>query len=88
MKQDLAWFNEKIREMYGSQRSLAPRFKGADGKPVDQSLLSRVLSGERKMQLHELKQFGKLFGDPVEVLIRAGLITPADVEAWLKKRKR
>jgi hypothetical protein len=95
MKPDAAWFNAKIRSRFQNQRAFAPKMKDRHGRPLDQPKLSRMLRGERAMQLHEARQFAELLGVPlIEVLERAGLRSrasertlslPQDIFEWAKK---
>lgn len=75
MKIDVAWFVRKIEEShFGSQRQLALSMKQENGKPFDQSALSRIFSGDRKMHLSEAEQIARLLAVPVnEVLAHAGI---------------
>lgn len=69
MKIDTVWFTRKIEEShYGSQRQLAKAMK------INQSNLSRLLSGERAMRLDEVPVLARLLEvSQLEILRRAGL---------------
>jgi hypothetical protein len=72
---DTGWFMKKIHEsQYGSQRQLAPKIFGRQGKPLEPSALSLMLRGMRAMQLEEAEQLAELLGAPLqEVLFHAGV---------------
>lgn len=82
---DVHWFDKKIAARYESRRKFAPLIRQPNGKPLDPSALNRVFLGERLLQIHEARQIAELLGEsPVEVLIRAGALTAAEVKAWTK----
>lgn len=72
---DTAWFERKIAESpYGSMRQLAKHMRQPDGKPIDHSAVSRMLRGERAIQLHEARLLADLLGVPMaEIIRRAGV---------------
>jgi hypothetical protein len=72
---DSDWFMKQIAESpYGSLRKLAPRMRNRLGSALQVSALSRMISGERDMQLHEARQLADLLGQPMsEIIRRAGI---------------
>lgn len=81
MKVDVEWFTRKIAESrFGSIRQLAPHVIRFNGKPMDQPMLSRVLSGDRELTAHEAVQLAILLEVPlVEVMERYGLRVPQKI---------
>lgn len=76
---DTGWFHERIAESeYGSLRALAPHILGRRG-PLDIHALSRMLSGDRAMQLSEARQLADLLGVSLrDVLEHSGIDTRPD----------
>jgi hypothetical protein len=68
---DSTWFENRIKESpYGSMRALAKRMRNRLGKPLTHADVSRVLSGDSTMQLHEARQLADLLGQPMSEIIR------------------
>lgn len=72
---DKDWFESKIKESpYGSIRQLAKHMRNRLGSKMDHGMVSRMLSGERDIQLHEARQLADLLGQPMsEIIRRAGI---------------
>ncbi len=70
-KPDTAWLEAKIAASEaGSLRQLAFRMRNRLGNVTAPSQLSRALSGERELLLHEVRQLADLLGVPMGELIR------------------
>lgn len=68
---DTEWFEKLIKESpYGSIRQLAKHMRQPDGRPIDPSAISRMLRGERAIQLHEARLLADLLGVPMSMIIR------------------
>jgi len=80
MRFDSGWFNDLIRRSpYKSQRQLAPKIRGRNGKALDPSAVSLMLRGKRAMQMHEARQFADLLDVPlIEILRHAGVALPEE----------
>lgn len=86
-KVDTDWFMERIRESrWGSQMQLAPEITDRRGNPLDQPELSRMLRGQREMQMSEAAQLSKLLGVPLAEIFRRVGIPVDDVPTVKKKR--
>lgn len=72
---DTAWFKKQIEESpYGSLRQLAKHMRRSLGTRMDVGAVSRMINGERDIQLHEARQLADLLGQPMaEVIRRAGV---------------
>lgn len=82
---DAGWFQARIAERFGNQANFACKIKGFNGKPLAQSAISRTLSGVREFQVWEIRQWAKLLQvSPIEILIRAGIVTEREVGEWVK----
>jgi len=82
---DTKWFDQVITERFGSLRQFALAYRGPDRKPVDPTVVWRKMTGERRLQLEDIREIARLLDEsPVEVAIRAGLFSAADVQFWLK----
>jgi len=92
---DRQYFADKIKaSRFGSQRQLAPHLKQLNGDSLDQSNVSRLLSGKRHMLLHEAQQLARLLDVPLtEVLEHAGLklnsqaMSPAEFAKRVRKAR-
>lgn len=68
---DTVWFEKKIKESpYGSFRKLASHMRNSLGSRMDHAMVSRMLRGEREIQLHEARQLADLLGVPMSEIIR------------------
>jgi hypothetical protein len=69
MTVDKDWFVREIEDKCGSMRSFAKRMD------LDVSAVSRMLSGQRKIQLAEAASMSIILAVPVEeIMTRAGLM--------------
>lgn len=75
MKIQSEWFDQQIKKMgYASQREFVKKLKSRQGKEMDISALSRILSGEREMTFREAVKVARLLGVTLEELVvRMGL---------------
>jgi hypothetical protein len=75
---DTAWFLAQIQASnHPTQAEVAARLRARSGRPMDPAAFSRLLRGERGMQIDEAQQLAKLLKVPLaEVLRRAGLPAP------------
>lgn len=82
VKVNTAWFTDRIRQSsYGSQRRLAPKIIGRNGRPLEPSALSLMFRGKRAIQLHEARQIADLLDvQLVDVLRHAGVPHVDDAE--------
>lgn len=73
-----AFFRKAIQaSAYGSMRSFSEKVHNRLGRPLGIANLSRTLSGEREMLVHEAEQFARLLHIPLlEVLRQAGARLP------------
>lgn len=70
---DTDWFKDRIAKSGNSLRSLAPKLKNKQGRPMDVHSLSKLINGERDMTVHDAVQFAKAFEvDVREIIKRAG----------------
>ncbi len=68
------WFLARIKKRYGSLRKFVTHLESRQGKTMDVSAFSRVLSGERSLSLEEAVQVAKLLGvSVVEIAKRLGI---------------
>lgn len=77
MKIDTGWFMELILSKYGSQRQFAKVFK------MEQSQLSRMINGDRKMNLDEAEDLAALLEVPVCAILSHAGVDMSDVDALL-----
>lgn len=68
---DTAWFEKLIKESpYSSIRQLAKQMRKPDGGVIDHSAVSRMIRGERAIQLYEARQLADLLGVPMSMVIK------------------
>jgi hypothetical protein len=80
-KPDQAWFNDKLKmSKFRSWRALAPNLFNRKGAAIDPAEISRLLNGDRGVDIWEARQLADLLRQPLgEVLRRLGIaFTPKD----------